>query len=623
VITFLLFFAVTTLHGEVTSLPLCHSNIDRDSAGTLFYVSPDGDTLTQISEQPDFTLSQARVAPIGTEDGIRFDFGDSSLTGKIYYGLIEAPEDVRYAHPVYFKRFAEIEAGVADISICGSIVGKYDFVDWQETGRLRLGYRIVDADGSFLYDGKIVLKAPCPMIVDTSIVEGPLISLLSSDGAVVSFESNIPFKAEVIVGSRVFADTADVVHHEISITGLEPNKDHKYTIKYGPYTDSYSFRTAPEPGSRLPFTFAYASDGRANQGGGERSLYGVNAYVLKKIAALCAFKDVRFMQFTGDLINGYSNSIGETELQYANWKRTVEPFAAYRPFIAGFGNHESLNHIFADSGMWMSVDRFPYETESSEVIFARHFVNPKNGPESEDDSPYDPRRSMPDFPPYSETAFYYSYDNVVIVSLNSNYWYAPSTSAIPNTGGNPHAYIMDKQLAWLESVLDRFESDENIDHIFITIHTPFFPNGGHVSDDMWYNGNNDIRPYVNGVRADKGIIERRDELLLLLMDRSSKVRGMLTGDEHNYSLLELTPGINIYPDDYDKEKIQISRPLWQINNGAAGAPYYGKEDTPWMDHLRAFSTQNALILIHVHGMSIKVEVVNPDTLELIDEFTLM
>jgi hypothetical protein len=35
-----------------------------------------------------------------------------------------------------------------------------------------------------------------------------------------------------------------------------------------------------------------------------------------------------------------------------------------------------------------------------------------------------------------------------------------------------------------------------------------------------------------------------------------------------------------------------------------------------------FSTQNALVFIHVHGESIRVEVINPDTMELLDEFTI-
>ena len=162
----------------------------------------------------------------------------------------------------------------------------------------------------------------------------------------------------------------------------------------------------------------------------------------------------------------------------------------------------------------------------------------------------------------------------------------------------------------------------DIDHIFMTVHTPVFPNGGHVRDDMWYDGDNSYRAHVKGEPVEKGIIERRDEILDLLVNKSSKFKAALTGDEHNYSLLKINDDMPRYPDGYDKEKVKLRRQVWQVNNGAAGAPYYGQEDTPWMDHLQNFSTQNALVFFHVYGLSIKVEVINPDTGELIDEFEL-
>ncbi|RLD65932.1 MAG: hypothetical protein DRI95_07675, partial [Bacteroidetes bacterium] len=166
------------------------------------------------------------------------------------------------------------------------------------------------------------------------------------------------------------------------------------------------------------------------------------------------------------------------------------------------------------------------------------------------------------------------------------------------------------------------EKDGNIDHIFVTIHTPFFPNGGHVADDMWYNGNNTPRAYVNGRAYKKGIIQRRDELLDIIVNKSKKTLAILTGDEHNYNLLTITDRVNRYPYPYKKEKLKLSRKIYQINNGAAGAPYYAKEETPWMKHLRNFSTQNALVLIDVDGSKVFVRVINPDTEELIDEYFL-
>ncbi|RLD75381.1 MAG: hypothetical protein DRJ10_15360, partial [Bacteroidetes bacterium] len=73
---------------------------------------------------------------------------------------------------------------------------------------------------------------------------------------------------------------------------------------------------------------------------------------------------------------------------------------------------------------------------------------------------------------------------------------------------------------------------------------------------------------------------------------------------------------------YPNKKIKLKRTFWQINNGAAGAPYYAQEKTPWSDWLSGFSTQNALVIFYIDGKSVKMRVVNPDTLELVDELIL-
>jgi hypothetical protein len=343
---------------------------------------------------------------------------------------------------------------------------------------------------------------------------------------------------------------------------------------------------------------------------------------MKKIAVMCRAQKARFFQFTGDLVDGYRTDPDEIRLEFANWKRTVEPFAAYMPFVAAFGNHEALVHYFRKDKDWVEVDKFPYATESGEAIFADEFVNPLNGPISEDGAEYDPNPDKVDFPSYSENAFYYTYDNVAVIALNSNYWYTVNLTGHPDIGGNLHGYVMDKQLAWLEETVLMLEGDEAIDHIFVTIHTPVFPNGGHVGDDMWYRGNNEPRPQVAGKPVKYGIIERRDHILDLLVNRSSKTIAVLTGDEHNYNRLHLTEDVQIYPDDWVADKLTISRSLWFINNGAAGAPYYGREDTPWAEHVEGFSVQNALVLFHVNGARIDVEVFNPDTWEKFDTYTI-
>jgi 3',5'-cyclic AMP phosphodiesterase CpdA len=313
---------------------------------------------------------------------------------------------------------------------------------------------------------------------------------------------------------------------------------------------------------------------------------------------------------------------GGMDLQYRNWKRAIEPFAHYFPVYVSMGNHEALMRVFGGNNNRIMLDRFPYETESAEAAFAAHFVNPLNGPNGEDGAKYDPNPANIDFPSYKENVYYYTYDNVAVVVLNSDYWYAPSTGLIPKTGGGLHGYIMDNQIKWFRKTVKALEKNKTIDHIFVTQHTPMFPNGGHVGDDMWYNGQNSKRPYVNGKPLDKGIIERRDELLQIAVNESTKVIGVLTGDEHNYCRTEIGPETVIYPDNWDMDKLALSRTIYQINNGAAGAPYYAQDQTPWTPFTSNFTTQNALVFFHVDGEKIRMEVMNPDTLEVIEEFDL-
>jgi 3',5'-cyclic AMP phosphodiesterase CpdA len=209
-----------------------------------------------------------------------------------------------------------------------------------------------------------------------------------------------------------------------------------------------------------------------------------------------------------------------------------------------------------------------------------------------------------------------------MIVLNSDYLYTPTTNAIKRIGGGLHGYIMDNQLAWLEETVAKLEADDKIDHIFLTQHTPCFPNGGHVRDDMWYSGNNDMRPWIGGKALRNGIIQRRDQILDIIINKSNKVRAILTGDEHNYNRLKITNETSIYPEVFFLPKLEIKRPIFQINNGAAGAPYYAQEQTPWTPFVSSFTTQNALVFFNVQGDSIWVEVLNPDTLEVVDQFWL-
>ena len=611
-------------------IPAIHPNLVEKN-GSIVFIN-EGKEYPLKTTGTKYTLAQLVGKPKGTADGINFKFGN--LNGVLYFGFIK-PGDGLYPQPVFREFHAKIQKGRASVNILTYLGGKFDMVNWQESGQGTLGYRVVKEDGTILYDGKLAFRGKGPFKVNSaSIIEGPFLNYSAEghfhDNIRISFTTLSNTIANVILNTptRIFPSTTSNTQHEISLTGLTPETAYSYTVETSDseytYSESYSFQTAPVPGSRKPFTFAYASDSRLASGGGERNLEGTNAYIMKKIAALVRYKKATFLQFTGDMIDGELSSVAQTKVEYRNWKRSIEPFAHYMPILTTIGNHEAIVHHFKIEKNIVSIDSFPYPTNSTEAVFAGEFVHPTNGPESEDGAEYDPNPSQQDFPTYKENVFYYIYDNIAMVVLNTNYWYTIKLNNQPEIGGNLHGYLMEQQLKWLEATLASLDADANLDFIFITLHTPPFPNGGHVADDMWYAGKNEPRAVVkhsaNGPNLIKyGIIEQRDKFLQIAM-QSRKVIGFLTGDEHNFNWLQIHQGVNIYPKNWDKKDIrqwQGFRPLYQVNNGAAGAPYYAQQQTPWTEHVHSFTTQNAVVFFHIHADSIQMEVLNPDTLDTI------
>jgi hypothetical protein len=614
---------VATLARQASALriPSVFANITHGADGQLTFRAENGTPHVLRERPPAWTLRQFRGSPRGTDKGLALDFQKPGFTGTLIFGLVPY-DDTRYPQPVY-RTSVPIKDGKTEIDITARLAGTYDMVGWQKTGRGVVGYRVITPEGGMLYDGRVRFKGTGPFEVDVTMVEGPFVANVTPTSAIIWFELDRPAPCSVRVGRQTVACQEHATRQELRIARLAPATGYTYAVRYGETEERYGFRTAPAAGTRHPFTFGYASDSRGGQGGGDRDLNGPNAYIMRRIMALALVRNLSFLQFTGDLVSGYVGSPEALLVELANWKRAVEPWAHWIPLYTGIGNHEAILRDFVNQkGGQVRVPRFPFETESTEATFARALVNPENGPASEDGAVYDPDPNAVDFPTYRENVYWHAYDNAAMVVLNTDYWFAPTLLAAPQAGGNLHAYLMDNQVAWLATVLDALERNAAIDHVFLTAHTPVFPNGGHVGDDMWYGGKNEPRPWVAGKPVAKGIIERRDDLLRLIQ-RHPKVLAILTGDEHNYNRLRLAPGVEIYPQTWDKPKVALRRPFYQINNGAAGAPYYAQDLTPpWSAHAKAFSTQHALCLFHVEGPRVRLEVVNPDTLEVIDRVVL-
>lgn len=600
-------------------VPAVLSNISVNAAGAL-ELNIDGQVFAARERPPTWTLRQLTGSPRGTATGIALDFNKPGFTGTLVFGLIPY-HDTRFPQPVY-RTTAAIVDGRVEIDIAGRLAGTYDMIGWHKRGTGVIGYRVITPEGAMIYDGRVRFTGTGPFDVGVTMIEGPFVSNVTPQGAVIWFELSRPAACSVTVATRSYPCRGDSARQEILVDGLTPAADYAYTVTYDGFEESYGFRTAPARGSRRPFTFGYASDSRGGPGGGERAFNGPNAFIMRRLMATAYDRKAAFMAFTGDLVGGNVTNPDALLTELANWKRTAEPQWHWMPVYTGIGNHEAVVREFlGPNNRLVRVDRFPYDTESMETVFASAVVNPENGPASEDGAVYDPDPNAIDFPSYRENVYYFTWANTATVVLNSNYWYTPTFGSTPETSGNPHGYVMDNQVAWLASTLAALERDAAIDHVFLTIHTPMFPNGGHVGDDMWYRGNNTTRPRVAGRPVAKGIIERRDDLLALIQ-RHPKVLAVLTGDEHNYNRLRLAADVPIYPEGWTGPRVTLKRPFFQINNGAAGAPYYAQEQTPWSAFVKGFSTQNALCLLHVDGPRVRLEVINPETLEVLDKTVL-
>ena len=620
-------------------IPDVYTNIVVGEDGRLSVKGPGGKSYPSKDPPPAFSLEMVRGDKRGTDDGFVFNFVDPDLGLKIEGGTLSfALIDFKHRFPLPKYRYSTpIDAnGRARVVMNGTLNGRMDFTDWTERGRGHLFYRVQSKVGDLVYEGIFAFTAASRTgpyrVVEDSIVEGPIIEKMTHQSATITFETLKPAPATVeVVGVGTF-DSDAAARHEVDITGLAADTEYDYVVRTSGDSVRFSFRTAPQPGSRAPFTFAFGSDSRAGTATGKRNNNAGNEYMMRRVMPIATSRDAAFLMFTGDTINGYNTSPVQQELQYINWRRVVWPFAARLPLYVGVGNHEVVLHDFDDGSVYgLEITRFPFATESLEATFRRQFANFDNGPQSEDNSPIDPAQGEVNFPTYSETVFDFIWGNIAFIVLNSDYLYSPylSTTGDPLVGGNIHGYIMDNQLAWFGERLAAHKADPNVDHIFVTVHTPIFPNGGHVGSDMFYHGDNAHRPVIAGRKAAEGIIERRDTILRLILAHD-KVNVVLAGDEHNYSRVLVDAGMPLYAENgYRPDNpVTITRPFQHVTNGATGAPYYGIEAAPWHvgysrdtgvgDYLKKFTTQFAIVLVHVDGEKLTLEVVDVETLEVID-----
>jgi 3',5'-cyclic AMP phosphodiesterase CpdA len=365
---------------------------------------------------------------------------------------------------------------------------------------------------------------------------------------------------------------------------------------------------------------------------------GCNYRDLSHFAAFAYRTDCRFLLQGGDLVNGYTTRPDDYRTQFYGWKHAVHGFHAERPVYAAMGNHECLVYHFDDGSKYgLRVDRWPYDTQSSEVIYGEELVLPTNGPTASD-----PRR-----PTYRENVYSFQYGCVQCIAVNNNYWLCDRATQY---GGSPEGYILPDQLSWIKRELQKAEQDGTVKFVFLFMQEPMLPNGGHIADAMWYHGDNRVRAGTWGGRQLQleaaGIIDVRNELMRAV-HASSKVVAVLGSDEHGYSKLRVDssvpvgdPGkddvngdgwINYHGLDTDGDGKpnavevasplhDLARPVWYLVGGGFGAPFYAREATPWNAYWDekgprtrdsfVYSSQPNILVFDVSESGVSMETIN-------------
>ncbi len=419
-------------------------------------------------------------------------------------------------------------------------------------------------------------------------LEGPFVSNITSNSSVIWWRSPSPLGGEVVIAGRLVPD--DKPPFEVMLSNLEPNKPHKYYVKFRngmrrPVEGTYTFFTAPEPGGQDTFRFAFLCDSR-----GSKPSDPVNASVLEMLLNHAKSQSARFVCFAGDLIFGYSNKEDAYRGGLRLWKSVAANVMNEMPIYVTMGNHDIMIHRHSDRQGAYDLDGVKKDgwILTSEEVFAEEFVNPTNGPDQPE---------QPAAPPYNETSYSFDYGNARFVFINTNYWAAQRT--YPHKPGDPHRLydlgnpegrIMDGQLKWLGDDLQRARS-AGIQHIFVFGHEPAFPVGIHAGDAMHYDGH--ATPSLK-----RDIRARRHRFWKMLSEFGVLVA--FFGDEHNYSRGLIGPA----------GEVAYDPPVWQIISGGAGAKLSGARlmHLPWANSIHAFAKRHHYCLVTVHGQRVTLDV---------------
>ena len=575
--------------------------------------------LPQKEVTPDYLLVDGvdvTVDAVAKEATLQFDTRIATPKAVVYYGLFVPQQEIKVPQ---YRRYAREELvgentahSVSKINIGKFESSRYDICNFEKDGGV-ICYRIelynpekatsVFYDGRFRVDGDYNI-VPC-------VTEGPFVDLVTTDSAVISWETDAPTTAAVETDSKSYTDDVSNTHHEIAISGLAPNTEYKYDVLVDGVKDikTYQFKTAPSPAS-TKFEFALMSDSRAGVGGGERSFAGVNYHKLSRFMTDAYNNGADVILFGGDLVNGYTTSLEDYRMQLKAWKDATEQIGCYIPIYEGMGNHEAVMDAYDDGSKYgIEFDKQDADGDkSAETIFAEEFVNPAN-------SFPDPENT--NAPSYEENVYYFDYGNTRFIAFNTNYWWCNYPE---DFGGNLEGYVMDNQLEWIRNVLDDTKNIPSIEHVFMFAHEPAFPNGGHLHDAQWYNGGDSAENEdYEGNPLDRAyVVERRDELWEAI-SQNGKVVAVFFGDEHNYNRMCIDSETPVHLDG--SANANFTNSVWQIISGGAGAPFYAQQETPWSGDVECFYPSKHYCMVSVDGDKVSLKTIS-DSGEIVDECVL-
>lgn len=576
-----------------------------------------------------------RVNEDGERGTVSFETRIPTPPATVHIGFIIVDEP--FAWPVFIKSFTEIIPGGLpattrhDLSINLKRMRKYLYKEDMKKEGVDFYYRVelwnpqkqsaayyeegptpnieffnTEDQGAAYYEGKLRIKEDPGKYwrAFPTVVEGPVLDCITPHSAMISWETDVPTKGKISIGTRLITLDKPESSHLVTITDLPSDTPVTYRIVVDDGQNSYrlpsySFRTAPAEGSRKRFNFIFLSDSRSGEGGGEEDFAGFNKPVLKAVMKEAFRQQAEFIIFAGDMVDGYVSEADDLKMQLRQWKKAIDPISCYLPVYDMVGNHEFVGDVYEVPKEGKKMIYFSDRTgeTSMESVFAREFANPSESfPEPE---VLDGKTG----PSYEKTVYSFDYANCHFAVLNSNYWYTGvamsfdrglTAEALACLGGNRDGYLMGNQLKWLDQDLSRARQ-RRMEHLFVVLHQPPFPTSGHVDSAMFWGKQETPKGMYMGLNDPAvpmgDVVDMRDRFLRIVS--KYEVLAVLAGHEHNYSRMRMDGTCSA----------ALSNPCWQVISGGGGAPYYFYQDkhVPWREKVEAFSPIYNLCILGVDG----------------------